>query len=154
MTKIRLKGFCPKIEFETFQELHPEKVSKNASEVLKVLGDRPKAFLYAPKCHNYGISYITLVLLTTNKLAMDVAKEISIMLPNHPIHDEGRKVLIHDVLSPGQIPDVTVVPSSAYTFVLSNPESGFRLMQNSSYLVAIRNNEQYAEMFIYRKIRI
>ena len=154
MAKLRLNGFCPKSELETFALLHTEKMSNDSVKALKLLGNRTQSLVYPKHEMHYGVTYVTLVLMTTNNLAMELANKLAKILPAKPLHDEGRKVLIHDVISPSRIPDVTVAPGDAYNFVLADPKSTFSLMQDNNFLVALCNTERYAEMYIYRKDRM
>lgn len=152
--KLRLNGFCPKSELEAFASLHTEKISNDSEKALELLGNRTQSLVYPKHEMHYGVTYVTLVLMTTNNLAMELANKLAKILPAKPLHDEGRKVLIHDVISPSRIPDVTVAPGDAYNFVLVDPKSTFSLMQDNNFLVALCNTERYAEMYIYRKDRM
>ena len=155
MAKLKATGYCPAAEIAAFPTLFPELVSEKAEEVMKILGKRANYMHYAGHEINYGGSNVCLMLMTTNKLAMDVAKMLKKMISNEPIHDTGRIILVHDVLSPSSIPYVTVAPGTdAYTFMLSDDTEGINLLQDEKFLVWIKSNLCFTEMYIYRKHRL
>lgn len=154
MAKLKATGYCPAAEIAAFPELFPKHVSKNAEEVMKVLGKRANYMHYAGHEINYGGSNACLMLMTTEKLAMDVAKTLETMVSNEPIHDVGRIILVHDVLSPSAMPYVAVAPGTdAYNFMLSDDTKGINLLQDEKFLVWIKSNLRFTEMYIYRKHR-
>ena len=90
-----------------------------------------------------------MMLMTTDTLAMDVAQTLKKMVSNEPIHDVGRVILVHDVLSPSAMPYVAVAPGTdAYNFMLSDDTKGINLLQDEKFLVWIKSDLRFTEMYI------
>ncbi len=152
MAKLKATGYCPAAEIAAFPKLFPEHVSKKAEEVMKVLGKRANYMHYAGHEVNCGGSNACLMLMTTDTLAMDVAQTLKKMVSNEPIHDVGRVILVHDVLTPSSMPCVAVIPGTdTYTFMGNQDIKGIKLLQDDKFLVWIKSNLRFTEMYIYRK---
>ena len=151
MTKFKAAKaeFCPEQEIMSFPQNFPEVVADNAAEVLEVLGKRARYMRYAPNEIHEGGCYISAVLLSTGDLGMKLASLLNKMVSNEPIHDTGRVILVHDMEAPLQIPYVEKVGNS-YS-LKKDADMGIHLLQDDNYVVWLRSNLIFTEMYISAK---
>lgn len=151
MTKFKKSvGYCPELEIHNFCETFPEKTAKNAVEVLEILGNRARYMRYAPNEIHEGGCYAGTVLLSTGDLGMKLACLLNKMVSNVPIHDTGRVVLVHDMDSPALIPYIRVSSNGNY-MLQKDTGMGIHLLQDNKFVVWLRSNLLFTEMYIAEK---
>lgn len=152
MTKFKAAKaeICPEREIMGYTQNFPEKVADNATEVLKVLGKRARYMRYAPNEIHEGGCYISAVLLSTGDLGMKLACLLATMVSNEPIHDTGRMILVHDEDTPSKIPYVGGTADNCY-MLKKDADKGIHLLQDDNYVVWLRSNLLFTEMYIAAK---
>ena len=153
MTKFKTSAtasICPEREIMGFKQNCQTSVADNATEVLNVLGKRARYMRYAPKEIHEGGCYISAVLLSTGDLGMRLACLLNRMISNEPIHDTGRMILVHDVSSPAEIPYVLGTSDNSY-MLKKDADKGIHLLQDDNYVVWLRSNLLFTEMYIAAK---
>ncbi len=154
MTKFKTSAkadICPEQEIMGFTQNFPEKVADNAAEVLEVLGKRARYMRYAPGEIHEGGCYISAVLLSTGDLGMKLAYLLQKMVSNEPIHDPGRVVLLHDMNEPSEIPYVLGTSDNNSYMLKKDADNGIHLLQDDNYVVWLRSNLLFTEMYIAAK---
>lgn len=154
MTKFKTSAkadICPEREIMSFTQNFPEEVADNSSEVLEVLGKRARYMRYAPNEVHEGGCYISAVLLSTGDLGMNLASLLNKMVSNEPIHDTGRVILVHDMEAPLQIPYVRKTDSNNSYTLEKDADMGIHLLQDDNYVVWLRSNLLFTEMYIAAK---
>lgn len=152
MTKFKAAKaeICPEREIMGYTQNFPEKVADNATEVLKVLGKRARYMRYAPNEIHEGGCYISAVLLSTGDLGMKLACLLATLVSNEPIHDTGRMILVHDEDTPSKIPYVGGTADNCY-MLKKDADKGIHLLQDDNYVVWLRSNLLFTEMYIAAK---
>lgn len=68
-----------------------------------------------------------------------------------PIHDTGRVILVHDMVNPSQIPYVEKVDNCNSYSLKKDADKGIHLLQDDNYVVWLRSNLLFTEMYIAAK---
>ena len=153
MTKFKTSAkadICPEREIMGFTQNFPEEVADNAAEVLEVFGKRARYMRYAPNEVHEGGCYISAVLLSTGDLGMKLAYLLNKMVSNEPIHDTGRVILVHDMNAPSEIPYLGETADNSY-MLKKDADKGIHLLQDDNYVVWLRSNLLFTEMYIAAK---
>lgn len=152
MTKFKAAKaeICPEREIMEFNQNFPEEVADNATEVMNMLGKRARYMRYAPNEIHEGGCYISAVLLSTGDLGMKLACLLATMVSNEPIHDTGRMILVHDEDTPSKIPYVGGTADNCY-MLKKDADKGIHLLQDDNYVVWLRSNLLFTEMYIAAK---
>lgn len=117
------------------------------NRIKELLGERMTYMVYAKNENNYKESYV--VLAITNQistLGVEIATALKTLMP---YSKECRKILLHDVINPYQIPFLTK-NTDTDDFISKEPEKTM-ILEDENFIVGIVNGEEKVELYFFKK---
>lgn len=144
------KGYCPNNAFLHYGMDGNKKVSTMWDKVKDILGDRIGYMVYSENGFSYKECYIVDAIEGgEGSLGMEVAVTLQNLIPVCEYAKKGRPIICTDVINPHQIP-VNIAETDKKWALCTDDEKTF-LFEDERYLVAIQNNSEEVNIYLYKK---
>lgn len=142
------QGYCPNNSFG-FEKIP---AGDGWEEVKEVLGARTGYMVYPNGSNNYAGCYIVPMLKEGDTVARKVAYKLQAFIPECIYAKKGKKIACYDVINPYQIPiAIGVNGYSKWVLCQGLSEADNFIAENDNYLVAMKNEPEQVQIFIYKK---
>ena len=141
-------GYCPHNAIHNY-EFGSESVSPLWNRTREILGDRTGYMVYTPAgVAYYGTPYVVEFFCSAeNTAALELACKLKHLIPVCKYAEEGKKILITDVINPYQIPGLTVSGEEFVAYTGSNLE----VFQDAKYVVGLTEEEEAVHLYFFKK---